>query len=593
MNTPICDFVRDYAEKKPLRFHMPGHKGIGSADMEELDITEVPGADVLYSARGIIAESEANASAIFGSARTLYSVEGSSLCIRTMLYLARLWAEENGRAPLVLAGRNAHKTFLSAVALLDMDVEWLFSESEGQGIVSCLVTAEGLERRLAELSQKPAAVYITSPDYLGCRADIASLAEVCRRHGILLLVDNAHGAYLKFMSTSEHPLDLGADLCCDSAHKTLPVLTGGAYLHLSKSAPNLLCEAAERALALFASTSPSYLTLQSIDAANAVLSDNYVNNVMSTYRQASSLFDSLRDAGWELVGNEPFKLTLRTKPRGYTGVEVAELLGGENIVCEFADDDHIVFMFTASTPAQDFELLSDALLKLAPRRPLTSEPPILCKLIRRLSPREAMLAPSETLPIDEAQGRILASPCVSCPPAVPILVCGEQIDADAVRAFCYYGVERVEVVRERIVAVDETNVSAAGAVHAAAWRASHASFCAPDFVAAHTAERQSGYLRDKLAKGAKLYMLLSDKPIGVVSVTGGLIEDLYILPERQNAGFGTKLLRHAVGRCDGTPTLWILENNTGAARLYAREGFVPTGNRKDGGKLAELEYKLT
>lgn len=591
MNTPICDFVRDYADGKPLRFHMPGHKGFGRFGVEALDITEVPGADVLYPSKGIIAESEANASALFGSARTLYSTEGSSLCIRAMLYLARLYAEEQGTAPLVLAGRNAHKTFLSGAALLGLDVEWLFSESPGQGVVSCLVTAQGLEKRLSELPEKPAAVYITSPDYLGCRADIAELSEVCHRHGALLLVDNAHGSYLKFMSTSQHPLDLGADLCCDSAHKTLPVLTGGAYLHISKSAPQLLCDAAERALSLFASTSPSYLIMQSLDAANAVLADNYVNCVMSTYSHVSRLRSELSGSGWQLIGDEPFKLTLCPKSRGYTGAELSRILEREHIISEFADEDYIVFMFTASTPEHDFETLLSSLNRLPLREPVSDTVPILCKPIRALTAREAMLAPSETLRVEDAQGKILASPCVSCPPAVPILVCGEVIDSRAAEAFRYYGVERVEVVRERITEVDGSNIAAAGAVHSAAWRASH-GFCAPDFVAAHTPGRQTDYLRSKLEKGSRLYLLLSDRPVGVVSVTGSLIEDLYILPERQNLGFGTKLLRYAITKCDGAPTLWILENNTGAARLYERLGFAPTGRRKDGGRLAELEYKL-
>lgn len=593
MNTPICDFVRAYASINPVRLHMPGHKGVGPLGVEALDITEVPGADVLYTPDGIIAESEANAAALFGSARTVYSTEGSSLCIRAMLYLAQLHAKAEGRAPLVLAGRNAHKTFLSAVALLDLDVEWLFSESAAQGVVSCSVSVGALERRLSEMAEPPIAVYITSPDYLGNVADVAALAAVCHRHGALLLVDNAHGAYLKFMSISWHPLDLGADLCCDSAHKTLPVLTGGAYLHIAKSAPPMLCDAVDRAMALFASTSPSYLILQSLDAANSALNSNYVNDVMYTFGRMTALREALAADGWALVGEEPLKLTLSTKPRGYTGVEVAERLARQNLVCEFADPDYIVFMLTAAIRPEEMDALLTALRGFEARPPIREAAHELCQPLCVLTPREAMLAPAETLRVEHALGRVLASPGVSCPPAVPILVCGEQIDQASIDAFLYYGIERIAVVREAIVPVDEENLAAAGAVHAAAWQASHRSFCAPDFVAARTPERQTGYLRDKLEKGSHLYLLLADKPVGVVSVTGSLIEDLYVLPERQNRGCGTKLLRYAIEHCDGTPTLWILENNTGAARLYERLGFAPTGKRMDGGRLAELEYKLT
>ena len=122
--TPICDFVRRYAGSDMLRLHMPGHKGHGVLGAEALDLTEVAGADSLYDADGIIGESEAIASEIFGC-KTLYSTEGSSQCIRAMLYLAMLYAREQKKRLTVLAGRNAHKTFLSAVALLDADVQWI------------------------------------------------------------------------------------------------------------------------------------------------------------------------------------------------------------------------------------------------------------------------------------------------------------------------------------------------------------------------------------------------------------------------------------------------------------------------------------
>ncbi len=444
MDTPICDFVRAYAAQTPVRFHMPGHKGTGPLGFESLDITEIPGADVLYAPTGIIAASEANATALFGSAKTLYSTEGSSLCIRAMLYLAQLHAKANGRKPLVLAGRNAHKAFLSAVALLDVETVWLYSDDAG--VLSCAVTADALERHLSGMPEAPIAVYITSPDYLGNRADIAALAEVCHAHGALLLVDNAHGAYLKFMSTSQHPLDLGADLCCDSAHKTLPVLTGGAYLHIAKSAPQSLCAAANRALSLFASTSPSYLILQSLDAANRALSDCYVNNIMSSCKVLSTLRGTLESDGWQTVGTEPLKLALATKSRGYTGDAVAAHLARESIFVEFSDPDYIVFMFTESLPRNAAPALLNSLRSLLPCVPITGAPPMLCRPAVALSPREAMLAPAETVRIEQAVGRVLASTGVSCPPAVPILVCGEVIDEAAVAAFRYYGIETVSVV---------------------------------------------------------------------------------------------------------------------------------------------------
>lgn len=447
MNTPICDFVRAYAASQPMRLHMPGHKGAGPLGVEALDITEIPGADVLYAPEGIIAESERNAAALFGSTRTVYSAEGSSLCIRAMLFLAKLWAAEQKKPPLVLAGRNAHKTFLSAVALLDLDVRWLYPETDAP-LLSCPVTARGLEEALNEAPDAAPIVYLTSPDYLGNTADLPALSAVCRRRGALLLVDNAHGAYLRFLRPSRHPLDLGADLCCDSAHKTLPVLTGGAYLHLSWKSPALLCEAADRAMSLFASTSPSYLILQSLDAANPLLAGNYPDRLARTVRRVESLRSTLRSVGWESVGDEPLKLTLRPKPRGLTGRETARLLEHHGIYAEFADPDYLVFMFSPDTPPAADHALLGLLHGVSPGEPLMDGPPKLGRPERILSPRAAMLAPAETVAAEDAIGRVLAAPGVSCPPAVPILVCGERIDADAVRVFRYYGMETVTVVKE-------------------------------------------------------------------------------------------------------------------------------------------------
>lgn len=144
-----------------------------------------------------------------------------------------------------------------------------------------------------------------------------------------------------------------------------------------------------------------------------------------------------------------------------------------------------------------------------------------------------------------------------------------------------------------IVPVDPSNIAEAAAVHAAAWRDSHRAFCTPEFVEQHTTERQAAYLQRKMDAGSRIFLLVNEKPVGVVSVTGSLIEDLYVLPDQQGRGYGTKLLRYAAAVCAGTPTLWILENNAGARRLYERLGFAKTGNRKvTPGGLDEIEYAL-
>ena len=445
MTTPICDFVKKYADSGDLRLHMPGHKGKGFLGVEKYDVTEIAGADVLYLSDGIIAESQKNAASLFGTAKTLYSTEGSSLSIRAMLYLVSLYARKKGKKARVLASRNAHKTFLSGVALLDIDVEWLYPEKSGN-MLECRVDAERLAEIFDGEGELPAAVYITSPDYLGNTSDIGKIAKVCHEHGVLLMVDNAHGAYLKFLSEDKHPITLGADICCDSAHKTLPVLTGGAYLHIGECAPAIFCDMAEQAMALFASTSPSYLIMQSLDRANLYISEGYRERLAALTEKLDALKKKLADKGFSLVGDEQLKLTVAPKSYGYRGDRLAEMLLAEHIVCEFADPDFTVMMFTPEITDGEISRLENVLLSIPRREPIAEVAPKPQRAECAVPIRDAMLSLSVEIDIGDSLDRVLASPTVSCPPAVPIVISGERIDAHAISCFEYYGIGKVRVL---------------------------------------------------------------------------------------------------------------------------------------------------
>ena len=446
MTTPIWDFLRDYQREGMTRLHMPGHKGVnGPLGCEAWDLTEIPGADSLYEAAGVIAESEAHAAALFGSAATFYSTEGSSQCVKAMLHLA-LRNHPAGAPPVILAARNVHKSFVHAAALLDFQPVWLWPEGASPSLCACPVTVEGLERALRTLPGPPAAVYVTSPDYLGNLQDIPALAEVCRRHGTPLLVDNAHGAYLRFLEPSLHPLDQGADLCCDSAHKTLPVLTGGAYLHIAKTAPAGLRQGVREALALFGSTSPSYLTLASLDLCTVYLSGEGPERIRTAAGRLAALKRDLSRRGWVSVGTEPLKLTLDAPASGWEGLALADLLRAGGVEPEYADRDHVVLMASGSTEEGDFRRVAGVLPRASAGRPRPALPP--ARGERVLSIRQALFAPQETLPAAESLGRICGAPTVSCPPAVPVAVSGERIGRSALALFRYYGVEFVDVLKE-------------------------------------------------------------------------------------------------------------------------------------------------
>ncbi len=447
MNTPIIDFVKKYNENDISRLHMPGHKGRALLGFENLDLTEIGGADELYEADGIILESENNASSLFGTAHSFYSCEGSSLTIKAMLNIAL--QASGSKSPYIIAARNVHKTFIFGCALLGIDVKWLYPK-DGCSLCECPVNADELEKKLLDSGEKPIGVYLTSPDYLGNIQDIKAISEVCKNHGVPLLVDNAHGAYLHFLEPSLHPIDLGADIVCDSAHKTLPSLTGGGYLHISPNAPKSFLDTARMSLALFASTSPSYLILQSLDACNAYLADGYSEKLQAIISKIDILKNKLISCGWVLRKTEKLKIVIDALDSKVNGNDIMEKLRQNKVECEFGSFEHIVMMFTPESREIDFERIENALCDKSEFKASEFLPNLkIYPSENKLSIREAVLSPFEMLDVQESIGRICASPTVSCPPAVPIAISGEVITENTMKICELYGIEKIAVVKDK------------------------------------------------------------------------------------------------------------------------------------------------
>lgn len=442
MKTPIVSFLKSYQEKSPVRMHMPGHKGAGILGFEGMDLTEIYGADELLAAEGIIKESEQNASSLFGCP-TYYSTQGSTLCIQTMCTILCQDAKSKGKKPKILAGRNAHRSFIHAAALLDFDIEWLYGNSD---YLSCKINAKDLEKKIVE--NNPTAVYLTNPDYLGNLLDIKTLASICKKYNVLLAIDNAHGAYLRFLKDSLHPIDLGADLCCDSAHKTLPVLTGGAYLHLSDSLNQVWKNDVKHFMEYFSSTSPSYLIMASLDAANDVLDTTFKKSLSECIQRVDGLKNALIQHGYTILSGEPMKITISTKEFGYTGNEIANLLMECDIYPEFYDSDYIVLMPSPYNTKDDFERLQKCLCGIERKSILVNKPSKLEQAKKAMNVRQALFAPSITLDVSKSLGQVCSSVTVSCPPAILPVIPGEVISESSIEVMKYYGIETVRVVKE-------------------------------------------------------------------------------------------------------------------------------------------------
>lgn len=441
MDTPIVDFTENYALSGNIRAHMPGHKGRGE-DFYGFDITEIKGADSLFEASGIIAESEKNAAAIFGADRTVYSAGGSTLCIQTMLTLCEAYNKP------VIAARNCHRAFINACAFLDIEPEWIYPDYDNT-YLSGEISPETVETALGK-GEKPACVYITSPDYLGHMYDIDGISAVCRKYNVPLAVDNAHGAYLRFIYNSIdgkplHPIYNGADICCDSAHKTLPVLTGGAYLHIMDNYK--YSGDPKEIMSMFGSSSPSYLILRSLDRCNA-----YMNSRAERYfcemSQAAEKVKSELSPVWHIEQTEAGKLTVFAPPSGYSGCELAERLRERGIECEYADNTHVVLMLTG--------LEIDEILKIGQIFRTVPQPRIMIPVYsmkgfapmkRAMSIRQAAFAESENIPVEKAEGRICAKTVTCCPPGVAVIVSGEIFSSECINILKNYSFFNVNVVK--------------------------------------------------------------------------------------------------------------------------------------------------
>jgi arginine/lysine/ornithine decarboxylase len=445
--SPLYKALITYASQNPARFHMPGHKGVATllsgvfGDALSFDVTELPETDNLFDDTGAILEAEKAAAREYKTRETLFSAGGSTLCIQAML---RLVSKDGGR---VISARNIHRAAVNAMALLGIEPVWVWPRPfEGSALPGVISPAD-IEEAVLQ-SPDVTAVYITSPDYYGVLSDIEGISAVCHRHNLPLLVDNAHGAHLNLLEGRLHPISQGADMTCDSAHKTLPALTGGAFLHINST--RFSREDTKEAMVLFGSTSPSYLIMLSLDLARVWMESDGRAEFAKLREKVTSIrkiclahgFFSPPDAVFD-----PVRLTIDTASRGISGDTAALLLRQQGISVEMSDKRHIVLLPTPFNSQNDFARLENALNSLPLGPPITFEVLPLEKPKRRVSMREALMSQNKTVDIDDAQGRIAAQARCPCPPGVPLSMPGELISREMAKSLKSYGVLKINVVK--------------------------------------------------------------------------------------------------------------------------------------------------
>ena len=355
----LNDIIREYAKKNPVRFHMPGHKGksIENPDYSR-DITELFFTDNLYapsSETNLIYELENRISKCFfknPDVFSLISCSGATLCIQgAVLSLVK----SKKQAKYIICDRASHISFINAISLLDIKPLWIYPEEYENFSDKINYYAQ------AQQNQNIIGVFVTSPDYYGRIKNIAQISETCKKHALDLIVDNSHGAHLAFHENGRlHTINLGADISVDSIHKTLPVLTGAAILHAKKNRDNI-----KQSMNMFASTSPSFLILQSIEKMTDILEERGIEEHQRLIGDINLFRQKFENLGFVFETEnlrDPYRIILNCEN---SGEKLYYFLAKKNIFCEFFDRDSVIIIPSIANCSDDFDRLFDALSEFA------------------------------------------------------------------------------------------------------------------------------------------------------------------------------------------------------------------------------------
>lgn len=445
-NTPLKRALDEYIRQDYARLHMPGHKGVSISPFGELmayDVTEVEGTDSLFEDDGPLKELEEIFTRLYDTKGTVMSAGGSTLCIQAML---RMVAKKEGR---ILAGRNIHAAAVNAMALLGLEPVWVYPNRKQEERLIGEISPDKIRSVLEKEKQEGTldslcAVYVTSPDYFGVMSDIRSIAQIAHEYGLPLLVDNAHGAHLHFLKEEYHPMQLGADLCCDSLHKTMPALTGAALLHTSDAK---YCPQMKGAMTVFGSTSPNYLIMLSMDSTAAFLMQDGAERIQQTVTRCEKLRQKAREKGFVLPQHcDPMRLTLPLAGTGWDAQNFRKLLRKHKIMEEYLSDSGCVLLFSPFNREEDFKrteaLLDEVLIQ---NQPFTAFPIVPSEKVMSL--REAFLSPKESVPVEKAEGRIAAQVKITCPPGIPLVMPGERLHKEIIKILKNSGIFVIDVVK--------------------------------------------------------------------------------------------------------------------------------------------------
>ncbi len=428
-DAPLYNSLLRRADEGASRFHMPGHKGKEVfpsllSGAQYIDFTELYGTGNLYDGIPPISDAEELAARLWGVADAFYLTGGATQGILTSLLLA------SRRCGKILLDRGCHKSVYNAISLFNLEYTSVSGNiSEPFGIFSP-ISPETIDEALSH-DPSVGAVVITSPTYYGVISDIEGISKACKKHGAMLIVDEAHGAHLPFHEGFHGATRLGATLSVCSLHKTLPALGQAALITSDGTIPP---EEIRSASAVFGTSSPSYNIMASMDLAVAFMNrdgreksrilEAKVSEIRETIN-SKSRFKALSDGALD-----PLRLTVCTACGGLCGYDAAGILERDfGIVCEMADMRNVLFIITVADEVCELSALLNSLLALSEKASGIEDTQEIPRIPTeaRISPNKALLSKPVNLPLSDCAGKVSAATVSIYPPGIPLIAPGEVI----------------------------------------------------------------------------------------------------------------------------------------------------------------------
>lgn len=444
----LYEKLEHYGKADYYPFHMPGHKRnakIKMANPYQIDITEIDGFDNLHCPTEIIKKEMDHASKLYGSDKTYFLINGSTSGILSAISAVTEYGDT------VIAARNSHKSVYHALELRGLKAAYLYPECIPKFDIQGGVSIEELQRCIQE-NPWAKAVILTSPTYEGIVSDIRKLSEAVHQAGMLLIVDEAHGAHFsRYSLFPKSALECGADIVIQSLHKTLPALTQTALLHIKGKGVDE--RKIEKYLQIYQTSSPSYVLMASISQCMQWLEQESEQDFSSYIEELKLLwgntrkFSRLHFFNRSVIGKygifdmDPSKFVIGVMDTGFSGRKLYdELLSKFHLQMEMASTNYVLAMTSVMDTPQGIQRLLEALehidrdIRLYVKEEMDCESKTgeMERAIVCLSISEAQAEEQETILFTQSIGKISGEYVYVYPPGIPVIAPGEMITKEII-----------------------------------------------------------------------------------------------------------------------------------------------------------------